>query len=78
MSETEETPEQEIGQTEREADQQIGELEHEGKEMEERLEAVGDRAGDVDVEKPAEASEPGVDETDVPEGEGESAEEAGQ
>jgi hypothetical protein len=49
--------------------------------MEERLEDADDNAGEADegaAVNPAEASEPGVDDSDVPENEGESAEEAGQ
>lgn len=46
--------------------------------MEERLDAIGDQADDGGAAKAAEGSGPGVDETDVPEDEGELTEEAGQ
>jgi hypothetical protein len=78
MRDAGETPEQGIGETERKADQELRELEHEGDEMEERLEAAGNPADESAVANPAEPSEPGVDEADLPEGEGESAERAGQ
>ncbi|HEX2127914.1 MAG TPA: hypothetical protein VHF58_01720 [Solirubrobacterales bacterium] len=78
MSETDETAQEEIGETAREADHELSELEQEGKEMEGRLEEAEAESGDVDVPAPADATEPGLDETDIPEGEGESADEAGQ
>ena len=78
MGDPEEKSDSEIAEAERDAGQQLGKLEHEGDEMEERLEAVADQADDVNVPEPAEASEPGLDEADIPEDEGESASDAGQ
>ena len=78
MGDPEDTGSREIGEAEREADQEIEELEREGDEMEERLDASGAEADEVNVPEPGEAPSPGLDETDIPEGEGESAEEAGQ
>ena len=78
MNDPEDTADRDIGEAEREADEEIEELENEGDRMEARLDAAGDQADDVDVPEPADAPPPGIDETDVPEGEGESAEEAGQ
>jgi hypothetical protein len=78
MEEPRDESQREIGEAEREADQELGELEDAGDEMEERLTAVADETGDVAVPYPAEAAGPGVDESDIPEDEGESAHEAGQ
>lgn len=78
IGDAEETPEQKAGDAEREVDRELGELEREGDRMEERLDANDDQADDGGAAKAAEGSGPVVDETDVPEDEGESAEESGQ
>ena len=77
MADTEESAQQEISEADQAARRELDELEHEGDEMEERLETA-ESESDARVPEPGDAWEPGVDESDIPEGEGEAAEEAGQ
>lgn len=61
----------------REARQELEELDH-SDEMESHRERVEELADEVDVPDPAEKSAPGVDADEVPEDQGERANEAGQ
>ena len=86
---SEENPQSEIDKSDREADDALGDLENKGDEMETRLDEhesgedevevpEPDRGEDLSISEPPEDDEPGVGKGDIPEDQGEAADEAGQ
>ena len=86
---SEENPQREIDKSDREADDALGDLEDKADDMETRLDEHESGESDVEVPEPGRGDdlsiseppgedEPGVGEGDVPEDQGEAADEAGQ
>ena len=86
---SEENGPKQIDEAKREADKELGEMEDDAQAMDERLSANESEGQEIEVPEPGQGEdlsisdppgedEPGVGEGDVPEGEGEAAEEAGQ
>ena len=86
---SDENPQSEIDEAEHEADEDLGKMEDDAAEMEDRLEEHESRSEDVEVPEPDQGDDlsistpedkeaAGVGGDDVPEDQGEAADEAGQ